>query len=93
MIDNYEDRNRTETLDAVSDFSGERLEEFIKFERGRKNRKTVIEPLKRELVTVTSAGRNYVAGLWFDTTDAEKVVRRSVRIEQAIESGDLIEVD
>jgi len=89
MIDNYDDRNREETLDAVSDFSAEQLEAFIEFEKAHKNRKTVVEPLERELLTVTSTGRNYVAGLWFDSVDEEKVVRQSRRIEQAIDAGDL----
>lgn len=89
MIDNYTDRNREETLDAVSDFSAEQLEAFIEFEKAHKDRKTVVEPLERELLTVTSAGRNYVAGLWFDAVDEKKVVRQSRRIEQAIDAGDL----
>jgi len=89
MIDNYDDRNREETLDAVSDFSVEQLEAFIEFEKAHKDRKTVVEPLERELLTVTSVGRNYVAGLWFDDVDEEKVVRQSRRIEQAIDAGDL----
>jgi len=93
MIDNYEDKNVEETLDAVSDFSGERLETFIEFERERKNRTTVVEPLERELLTVTTAGRNYAAGLWFGSPAEEKVVRRTTRIEQAIENGDLVEVE
>ncbi|RKS83314.1 hypothetical protein BDK61_2657 [Haloarcula quadrata] len=89
MIDNYDDRNREKTLDAVSDFSAEQLKAFIEFEKAHKNRKTVVEPLERELMTVTSAGRNYVAGLWFDSVDEEKIVRESRRIEQAIDAGDL----
>jgi len=89
MIDNYDDRNREETLDAVSDFSAEQLEAFIEFEKAHKDRKTVVEPLERELLTVTSVGRNYVAGVWFDDVDEEKVVRQSRRIEQAIDAGDL----
>lgn len=93
MIDNYEDKNVDETLDAVSDFSGERLEEFIEFERERKNRTTVVEPLERELLTVTTTGTNYAAGLWFGSTPDEKLVRRTTRIEQAIENGDVVEVE
>jgi len=89
MIDNYDDRNREKTLDAVSDFSGEQLKAFIEFEKAHKNRKTVVEPLERELLTVTSVGRNYVAGLWFDSDTDEKLVRRSRRIEKAIDAGDL----
>jgi hypothetical protein len=89
MIDNYDDRNREKTLDAVSDFSAEQLEAFIEFEKAHKDRKTVVEPLERELLTVTSTGRNYVAGLWFDSVDEEKVVRQSRRIEEAIDAGDL----
>ncbi|AYM00260.1 hypothetical protein PhiH1_065 [Halobacterium phage phiH] len=89
MIDNYDDRNREETLDAVSDFSAEQLDAFIEFEKAHKDRKTVVEPLERELLTVTSVGRNYVAGVWFDDVDEEKVVRQSRRIEQAIDAGDL----
>ncbi|AAM88689.1 hypothetical protein PhiCh1p16 [Natrialba phage PhiCh1] len=93
MIDNYEDRNREQTLNAAGDFSGDRLEEFLEYEREHKNRKTVIEPLERELLTVTTTGRNYVAGLWFDSMSEEKVVRRTTRVEQAIEREELREVD
>lgn len=89
MIDNYDDRNREQTLEAVANFDGEQLQEFLEFERAHKDRKTVIEPLERELVTVTPTSRPYVAGLWFGSLSKTKVARRTTRIEQAIDSGDL----
>lgn len=92
MIENYENLNRTETLEAVADFGTDQLQEFIDFERHHKDRKTVIEPLEDELVTVATDGRQYVAGLWFDDVDEEMTVRRSPRIEKAIDAGDLEEV-
>lgn len=94
MIENYEELNRDETLDAVADFDGEHLAAFIEFERERKDRKTVIEPLDRELVDVVPGGaRQYVAGLWFDDPNDPRPVRRSRRIEAAIEAGELQEVE
>lgn len=87
MIDNYEDLNREETLASVSDFSADRLDEFLDFERANKGRKTVIEPLEAELVDVTTTGRRYVAGVWFDSTDEIHTVRRTRRIDQAIDDG------
>lgn len=90
MIEDYDDLNREQTLEAVRGFSGERLREFIAFERERKNRKTVVEPLERELVTVTPAvPRRYIAGLWFDDLDDHELVRRNYRVEQAINRGEL----
>jgi hypothetical protein len=49
MIDNYEDLTVDETLDAVSDFEPEVLQEFIDYERDHKDRSTVVEPLEAEL--------------------------------------------
>jgi len=87
MIDNYDDLNRDETLAAVSDFDGEKLAQFIAFERANKNRVTVIEPLERELLEVTSTGRNYAAGIWFDDVEDTQLVRRSRRVDAAIDDG------
>ena len=87
MIDNYDDLNRDETLAAVSDFDGEQLAQFIEFERDHKDRVTVIEPLERELLEVTSTGRNYAAGIWFDDVEDTKLVRRSRRVDAAIDDG------
>jgi len=94
MIENYDELNRDETLDAIADFDGERLAEFLDFERGRKNRKTVVDPLERELVDVIPAssggyGGRYVAGVWFDDVTEPATVRRTTRIETAIDDGDL----
>ena len=91
MIDNYDDLNRDETLAAVSDFDGEKLSDFIEFEKQNKNRKTVFKPLERQLVVVTSTGRNYVAGIWFDDVGDTKRVRRRRRVDEAIDDG-LLEI-
>ena len=94
MIENYQDLNRDETLDAVADFDGERLAAFVEYEREHKDRKTVIEPLERELVDVVPAdGRQYVAGVWFDDASEPETVRRSTRIEQTLDEGDLLEAE
>jgi len=87
MIDNYEDLNQDETLTAVRDFDGEKLKQFIEFERENKNRKTVYKPLKRELVVVTPADQRYAGGLWFDDADEVRTVRRSRRVDEAIDEG------
>ena len=94
MIENYQDLNRDETLDAVADFDGEHLAAFVEYEREHKDRKTVIEPLKRELADVVPAdGRQYVAGVWFDDASEPETVRRSTRIEQVLDEGDLLEAE
>ena len=93
MIENYEDLNREETLEAVSGFKASRLERFIEFERQHKARKTVLEPLKRRLVTVEAVESGYVAGHWFDEAGEQETIRRSTRVEQAIADGDLVEVE
>jgi len=92
MIENYADKNREQTLDAVSEFGADRLQEFIEFEREHKDRKTVLEPLERELVTVTPTEQRYAGGCWFDDVDEQRVVCRTPRIERAIANGDLREV-
>lgn len=85
MIEDYDELNRDETLNAVADFDARRLTEFLEFEREHKNRKTVIEPLEDELVEVSPVGeQQYVAGLWFDDPYETKVVRRNSRIDEAI---------
>lgn len=90
MIENYPDLNREETIDAVSSFDAQQLQDFLEFERSHKDRKTVVDPLERELVTVRPAvDRQYIGGHWFDDLDDEKTVRRSTRVEQAIESNEL----
>lgn len=95
MIQNYEDLNREETLDAVDGFEASRLAEFIEFEREHKDRSTVLEPLERELVRVRpmDPGQQYVAGVWFDEPADGQQVRRSARIDRAIEEGDLLEAE
>ena len=94
MIENYQDLNRDATLDAVANFDGERLAAFVEYEREHKDRKTVIEPLERELVDVVPAdGRQYVAGVWFDDASEPETVRRSTRIEQTLDEGDLLEAE
>lgn len=45
MIDNYDDKNINETLDAVGDFDDADKESFIRFEREHKDRSGVIDPL------------------------------------------------
>lgn len=87
MIDNYPDKNREETLAAVSGFDADRLLEFIEFERAHKNRTTVVTPLEREIVRVTPTARRYAAGIWFDSTDETRPVRRTRRVDQAIDDG------
>lgn len=94
MIENYPDLNREETLDAVSGFSGQKLASFIEFEREHKDRVSVIEPLERQLIDVRpTGGRKYVAGVWFDDPTESRTVRRSRRIEQAIDAGEIEVVD
>ncbi|MDL0133519.1 hypothetical protein [Halobacterium salinarum] len=95
MIDNYQECNRDETLDAVSDFSTDRLEDFLAFERAHKNRKTVVEPIERMLVDVVPVDQStqYVAGVWFDDPTQPTTVRRSRRIKAALAADELQEVE
>lgn len=90
MIDNYADANVDETLEAVSSYSGEKLAEFIEYEREHKNRSGVVDELEAELVTVTPATtRRYIAGIWFDDLDDARRVRRTRRVENALENDEL----
>jgi hypothetical protein len=90
MIENYGELNRDETVDAVSDFDGEQLAAFVEYEREHEDRKTVVDPLERELVDVVPAnGRQYVAGVWFDDASEPETVRRSPRVKQALDEGEL----
>lgn len=89
MIENYESLNRDETLAAARHLGDEQIAEFVEYERTHKNRKTVIEPLQRELVDISPVGQQYAAGLWFESVDEVQTVRHSQRIEQAIERGRL----
>jgi len=94
MIENYDELNRDETIEAVADFGAERLTEFIEFEREHKDRKTVLEPLERELVDVVPTGdQQYVAGIWFDDETDPETVRRSPRVTQALKERNLQEVE
>jgi hypothetical protein len=92
MLEDYKDLNVKETLAAVADFDGERLAEFLAYERECKNRKTVIEPLERQLVTVEATTQGYIGGQWFDETGERRTVRRTNRIDEALEDGGLREV-
>lgn len=95
MMPDYENLNRDETLEAVSDFDAQRLAEFIEFEREHKNRKTVIEPLERQLVEVApeDTSTQYVAGIWWDEPSEAKMARTSSRVREAIEDGRLRRVN
>jgi len=89
MIDNYDELNRDETLEAVAGFDGETLDDFVDFERNHKNRKTVYKPLERQLVDVTPTDRRYAGGHWFDDLSEVRTVRRSRRVDNAIDTGQL----
>ena len=89
MIDDYQEQNVEETLAAARQLDDDRLADFVQFERDHKDRTTVIEPLERQLVDVTPVGQQYAAGLWFDDISEVRTVRRSRRVEQAIEAGRL----
>jgi len=89
MIENYADLNREETLATARRLDDEQVAEFVAFEREHKNRTTVIEPLERDLIDVTPVGQQFAGGLWFDSVDEVRTVRRSQRIERAIERGRL----
>ena len=89
MIDNYDEKNVEATLEAVRRLDDEDVAAFVEYEREHKSRKTVIEPLERELVEVTPVGSQYAAGLWFDDADDSRRVRRSRRVDRAIAEGDL----
>ena len=88
MIEDYADKNADATLAAVSDLSAAKLQQFIVFEREHKNRKTVLEPLQDELITVRAPEGGYYGGEWFDEA-GERVVRDTTRIRQAAESTPL----
>lgn len=49
MIDDYDDLTVEETLDAVADFEGDELAEFIEFEAANKGRTGVLDPLEDRL--------------------------------------------
>ncbi len=106
MIENYDELTVDETLDVVSEFDDEKTEQFIKYERNHKDRTTVIEPLEKslpnkadpstdepEMVTVTVETGNYGGGVFFDDATESKTVELTTRIEQALEDGNLTEVE
>lgn len=102
MIENYEDLNVAETLEQVEELDEAETEQFIEYESNHKNRTTVIRPLQEQLgladtdpetVTVTPRRGNYAGGLWFDNQTDHQTVERTVRIDQAIEAGELEVVD
>lgn len=68
MIDNYEDLNVEETLDAVSEFEDEVLREFIDYERDHKDRATVIEPLEAQLESETTDSETQTSELGEEVT-------------------------
>jgi len=92
MLEDYEDLNVEETLAAVDGFGGERLDRFLAYEREHKDRKTVLQPLERQLVTVEAPTQGYIAGHWFDDAGGQRPVRRTKRVDDALEHGDLREV-
>lgn len=84
MIDDYADKNIEETLDAISAFDAESLQQFLVYEREHKNRKGVITAIQDDLITVKAPTDGYYDGLWFDEA-GEKVVRDSKRVRRALE--------
>lgn len=54
---------------------------------------TAAETREPETVVVTAYSGGYHAGLWFDRPLTKKEVRRTTRIETAIEDGELVEVN
>lgn len=82
MIENYQDKNVEETLDAVLSFNASGLQQFLVYEREHKNRKTVIEAIQDELVTVEVPDTGYYGGHWFDD-GGEYVVKDSRRVREA----------
>ena len=84
MIEDYQDSNVEETLDAVSGFDAARLQQFLVYEREHKNRKTVIEHIQDQLVTVKVPDTGYYGGHWFDDA-GEHVVKDGWRLRDATE--------
>lgn len=84
MIDNYHDRNVEDTLDAVSGFDAVRLQQFLVYEREHKNRTTVIDGIREQLVTVEVPETGYYGGHWFDE-GGEYVVKDGNRLREAAE--------
>lgn len=84
MIENYEDKNIEQTLDAIAEFDAESLQQFLVYEREHKDRKGVVTAIQDELITVEAPRSGYYGGLWFDEP-GEKVVRDNSRVQTALE--------
>jgi hypothetical protein len=54
---------------------------------------TVIADPTEEVEVTKPVGYGYAAGLWFDNADESHTVERNSRIQRAIESGELEEVE
>lgn len=88
MIQDYDEQNVEDTLDAIDGFDASRLQQFLVYEREHKNRKTVIQAIQDELVTVEVPGQGYYGGFWFDD-GGEHVVRDTRRLQRAVENTEL----
>ena len=88
MIQEYDEQNVEDTLDAIDGFDAARLQQFLVYEREHKNRKTVIESIQDELVTVEVPRQGYYGGYWFDD-GGEHVVRDSRRLQRAADNTKL----
>ncbi len=84
MIENYEDKNVEDTLDAISGYDATRLQQFLVYEREHKNRKTIINAIRDQLITVEVPDTGYYGGFWFDE-GGEYVVRDTPRLRKAAE--------
>jgi len=92
MIENYDEKNIDDTLDAISGFDASELQRFLVFEREHKNRSTLIDAVRSQLLTVEVPGTGYYDGHWFDDA-GEHVIRDTPRNRRAINQTDLVLVE
>lgn len=88
MIDDYQNKNIEDTLDAISGFDASRLQQFLVFEREHKNRNGVISEIRDKLITVEVPDTGYYGGEWFDE-GGEHVVKDNRRIRDAADETEL----
>jgi len=90
MIDDYQNKNIDQTLDAVSDWSAVKLQRFLVFERQEKNRAGVVDAITDQLVELEVPEKGYYNGFWFDD-DGVHIRKDTPRLRAAIAQTELSE--
>lgn len=102
-FDHYDELTVDEVISTVENenMDTEMIKDIIAYEESHKNRSTLLSQLKNmlpdnengfpepEIITVIALRQGYIGGHWFDEAGERREVEKTIRVQRAIDAGDL----